>query len=889
MGHCISLPVKVPEVDHPTTHVVLGNKWNTKARLRKQTWSSPNSEKSLKASCEGPVLEDERHSRKPKGFGSFKGVVIIPEATDRFSDNTNDGGYAITSPAMTISTTESTTVTSVQSCESLPHRKDSFVFELNLTNGAVGTPLFIVSPGDTSANVETIESDSVRMGDVPHPHKNDDSLMSYEVGTMTVNENAHRLAQNSACGRKSNAKSLYNAVMKDFKHPDSTGLHDADMLLPASFTPIKQTSLQNKVSVIREEDDLEAPSDEEDISDKSFLRKIQKDLNMKGKISGPLTPVKLRTQWKTTHSSIQVRDPSIWPNSSATGINSPMVNDTCNLSNVPQKESTNAVDDSLVNNFQKLKLQVAVAEQQEKRNQKVLKIEDRLRDVQGYRELWGDFQQIQDQVKAFENREDQGNNESLVEQFEYDLEDDGIVFSSRKKKTQIRSNREAEKSTERQTRNIDHSSSTHDKEQSQWIFDFQADGLDVVAASDDDDSSQASLSLLSDKNMEVQRRLFAEKRKERKRKKKLQKQSANTLNLISNTVSINDLNTNLENEGDSCRDYGPSNKNRKLKPCASDERSNHERKESVITDMEVAFHESFVSSANRKLSLDADSCSLISDLADDQSCSISVASSQFSRDNDSICGSNDYRVNRRHHRKHSRLSMNVDKHVATSLSTDTVAERRKAIEERLLLLNSKQNDNVPETSCRQSDLTRKFNEVILSAPTTVKQNKAAEDVDSSACDFSNNLHNTNGFSVQGNMGTNRVKMDRSADDDENDAKTDYPAQVQSESKYILSINSNLGKFKEHVNMFIRQSYVPTFLINILVALPNQFPGENYSESCSSDNENQRGILLNPGVSNSFHSWKECIDGKDVKINLQLANEVADTVKTILDKYRSVEQ
>lgn len=74
-----------------------------------------------------------------------------------------------------------------------------------------------------------------------------------------------------------------------------------------------------------------------------------------------------------------------------------------------------------------------------------------------------------------------------------------------------------------------------------------------------------------------------------------------------------------------------------------------------------------------------------------------------------------------------------------------------------------------------------------------------------------------------------------------------------------------------------------------MALPNQFPGENYPESCSSDNENQRGILLNPGVSNSFHSWKEGIDGKEVKINLQLANEVADTVKTILDKYRSVEQ
>lgn len=849
MGHCLSVPVEVYDNEHPPTHRVLGNKLNTKTRLRKRTWSSSNAEKSVEAVSDVLQYQNERQPRKAMGFGSSKEVVIIPEATDRFADNVTEGfgkemlsigSCAITSPTLTVSTSASTAQTSLLSVESLPLHKDSFELESRLTNGILNNSLIVTSPETTCASVAvSVESLCEEKVD--------------EVPVTRTTERPSRTAQNLVQGRKSTVKSVHNTVMKDFKHPDSANLLEADLLLPASFTPIKQTSLQNKVSVIREEDDMESPSDEEDVKGEIFLRKLQKDLNSKGKISGPLTPVKLRTQWKTTPTSIKVRDSSIWQNCAVTGVASPMLIE----SKAQLKDSTNAVDDSLVSNFQKLKLQVAVAEQQEKRNQKVLKIEDRLRDVQGYRELWGNFQQIQEQVKAFENRENLVESESPTNEIVYDLEDDGIIISSRKKKGQRKPKREAQKVSELQP------VSTCEEDKKQWIFDFQADGLDLGVATDDDDSSQASLSLLSEKNMEVQRRLFAEKRKERKRKKKLLKQATSTASTSDfiNAVTVNDSCTNLDNTGDSCRDYGPSNKNRKFKSNFS--QGGQENNDAVITDMEVSFHSSSLN-GSRKLSVDTDSCSLVSDLADDQSCSISVASSQYSRDNDSNCEINDYRVNRRQNRKHSRQSLDVDKHVfanfTNGMGADDVVERRKAIEQRLLLLNSKQNDSVPESSSRQSHLTHKFNEVVMAAPIFAKQNAYEEGLVSPSC-YPNDL----------NENSNKVSSNVKIETNSSKAKLEHLAKPLisnsvSESNEVQALESNVSKSERGLNDTMADDPVDV---------------EN--------DENWRGIYRNPSISASFDSRKQSLDGKDVLTNLHLASEVADTVKTILEKYRAVEQ
>ena len=56
--------------------------------------------------------------------------------------------------------------------------------------------------------------------------------------------------------------------------------------------------------------------------------------------------------------------------------------------------------DAQYSNFQKLKLQVAVAQKQERKLHKVAKLEDRLQDVQGYNQLWHEYEKIQTVVRV---------------------------------------------------------------------------------------------------------------------------------------------------------------------------------------------------------------------------------------------------------------------------------------------------------------------------------------------------------------------------------------------------------------------------------------------------------------------------------------------------------
>ena len=403
---------------------------------------------------------------------------------------------------------------------------------------------------------------------------------------------------------------------------------------------------KNSVGKMIKEVGNDAPSDEEDFHDKSFQRSVQRDLSSKNRVSGPLTPVKLKTQWNTSPSSILVREPSSSLRYDSLTTSSPLRSITSIPSSKENVDSTKAVEENLLFNFQKLKLQVAVAEQQEKRNQKVAKIEDRLKDVQGYKDLWGDFQTIQQQVQKVESihedDEEKQENRASVSQvnrdsMEYDLEDDHDVLKSRRK----RGTHKARRSVSRAGENISEISSDL-KDTSSWIFDFHAEGLITAGTIQDDDSCQGSLSLLSEKGLEAQRRLFAQKRKERKLKKKIQKQAGASVESLSEVDSVVNLGTksvssrirgdDKESTTSSYGDYGPAHRIRRTRSTDHSLRCGvRDSTPAIITDMEVAFRLPETARIDRS-ALDSDNYSQVSDLGDDQSYALSIGSSHCSRD-----------------------------------------------------------------------------------------------------------------------------------------------------------------------------------------------------------------------------------------------------------------
>jgi hypothetical protein len=64
----------------------------------------------------------------------------------------------------------------------------------------------------------------------------------------------------------------------------------------------------------------------------------------------------------------------------------------------PQQSSTTSVDPRTLANFNRLKIQVQLAEQHELHNRRKAKLEDRMEDVKGYRNLWKEFENIKNQA-----------------------------------------------------------------------------------------------------------------------------------------------------------------------------------------------------------------------------------------------------------------------------------------------------------------------------------------------------------------------------------------------------------------------------------------------------------------------------------------------------------
>ena len=132
-----------------------------------------------------------------------------------------------------------------------------------------------------------------------------------------------------------------------------------------------------------------------------------------------------------------------------------------------------SVNPHTVASFNKLKIQVQLARRADKHRRRKAKLEDRLVDVQGYRDLWDNYEEIENQVC----KSAQGDAQHTPRSFQENL-------------------------------NL--------KKPNSWYFDFQS--LDEGEDVDDDNRSQSSLSLHSEASMETQRRLFQEKRRARRRR-----------------------------------------------------------------------------------------------------------------------------------------------------------------------------------------------------------------------------------------------------------------------------------------------------------------------------------------------------------------------------------
>lgn len=227
----------------------------------------------------------------------------------------------------------------------------------------------------------------------------------------------------------------------------------------ASFTPVVSLNAC-KTAFIPEERDTDAPSDEEE---------DHRDVELQRKLEQP-------------HMRHQRH---IWVHTAKSGV-SPLSIDLPSLSPVPPDNK--AVHPQALSHFQKLKIAAQVASEQMKRHQRISAEEERIQDIYDQRQRWTEYEAIQSSCG-----------------------DRGLDVNSS-------TSEQADKKERKQKHN--HSFDLSDTDS--WYFDFQghdfdADGrkVEVDPYCDDDSTSQASLSLLSQSSMEAQRRLFAAKARRR--------------------------------------------------------------------------------------------------------------------------------------------------------------------------------------------------------------------------------------------------------------------------------------------------------------------------------------------------------------------------------------
>lgn len=221
----------------------------------------------------------------------------------------------------------------------------------------------------------------------------------------------------------------------------------------------------------------------------------------------------------------------------------------------PNPKTKQSVNQDAMSHFKQLKLQAKLLKKAKHKQQKHKKYEERIEDVQSYKQLWKDFQDIEDEVSSID-----GHQPPHLPPSPHSKEYHGIT---------------------------------------EMYFDFQNFDFgdwDDPNLNDNDDASQVSqsnLSLLSEQSMEAQRRYYAEKKRKKKKAKK--KAHSGTSSQVSVDGSVSSMGS---------RDYGPVRRNMRRPPLHIEE--------TVLADMEV-----MIPDLEDRLKLDCDNDSYVSDLGDD--------------------------------------------------------------------------------------------------------------------------------------------------------------------------------------------------------------------------------------------------------------------------------
>jgi hypothetical protein len=438
------------------------------------------------------------------------------------------------------------------------------------------------------------------------------------------------------------------------------------------MTPLQLAPLG--ASMIPEEEDPTAPSDEEDFND-----------HLDSQQPGRLVPTWKSTGVLTPNTSQSLMSPLTvsWSYDDDDDNNNGMSASSLAAINLSTARSTmspesylaalelsrSAVKPKQYSNFQKLKLQVALHKQHSQKQAVSIKKQDRQQDVQSYRELYHTFQEMEQDLQ--QQQQETVNAAALAEAESVSVTTDSKNKSGKKAKKVVSPRKKNDKKKTPTgppdppgTPPMKRTNSFNLKNSKSWYFDFQAPELhldqsiagstvvvtaaNTVAAiaadtefavnlqyndNDDDDdcsivSRQSGLSLLSEATMDAQRRLYAEKRRERRRKKAGAAFGAKSV--TSSQLSSLPTITPASTVTTSRRDYGPARRLSKSMPPDST---------ASLTEMEVSFvHSLEDASSPYKQQQDEDDTSIVSDMGDD--CSI-VSNNTGTNSN------NDYRVPRR--------------------------------------------------------------------------------------------------------------------------------------------------------------------------------------------------------------------------------------------------
>jgi hypothetical protein len=228
-------------------------------------------------------------------------------------------------------------------------------------------------------------------------------------------------------------------------------------------------------------------------------------------------------------------------------------------------DSKDAVNQDTVSHFQNLKLQVRLQHKSEEKQRYQAKLEERIHDVQTYRQLWTEYQDIQNDVSSIDSVRGGGPRERSTS---FDLQ-----------------------------------------ESENWYFDFQSVdfAFEEGRGGDDDESqcSQANLSLMSGLSLEAQRRYYSEK-------KRLQKRNKKDKHRGTKSVSSNNSQTRSVKAGGSSvtsfgsRDYGPPRRSMAARIPPND---------TALQNMEVSIPDLIASSSTSRRT-EGDDASYVSDLGD---------------------------------------------------------------------------------------------------------------------------------------------------------------------------------------------------------------------------------------------------------------------------------